>query len=80
MSKQELAKPMKMDDCKYDEYCVKNALRTLKEAEEIKRDPKMMKLLSPLMDGELRSLEDLKAKIQRKGKEDNDKMLGKSEE
>ncbi len=45
---------------KYDEWEIKDWVRTLKEAEEIKEDPEKMKLLKPHLKKEIKSIEDLK--------------------
>lgn len=52
-----------MEDSKYDRWAVDNACRTLMDAEEIKQDPKMMKLVKPMIDKKAKtitSLQDLK--------------------
>lgn len=52
-----------MKDHKYDDWAVKSAMETLMRAEEIKQDPKMMKLVSAHLKKQkkaIRSIEDIK--------------------
>ncbi len=62
-------------DSEYGDYEVQCAADTLMAAEEIKQDPKMMKLVAPLLDKKIksiRSLEDLRAEAAKaNGSEDN---------
>lgn len=41
---------------KYDEWCVEDAARTLMRAEEIKADPKMMKLVKEKLASQKKSI------------------------
>lgn len=50
------SKPSSPDDHKYENYCVEEALRTLKKAEEIKADERMMKLVQELAKKEKRAI------------------------
>jgi hypothetical protein len=55
-----------VEDDKYSEWRVESAYRAIKEAEEHKKDPKMMKLVAKLMDkeiGAIKSIEGLKEKL-----------------
>lgn len=54
------------EDEKYNEWRVESAFRTLKEAEVIKQDPKMMEKIKGLVDKDkkaINSIAGLKAKI-----------------
>lgn len=58
-------KAMSKHDSKYDEWEVKDAHRALTRAEEIKKDPKMMKLVQAYNKKQkkaIESIEDLKVK------------------
>lgn len=55
------------EDEKYNEWRVESAFRTLKEAEVIKQDPKMMEKIKGLVDKDkkaITSIAGMKAKIQ----------------
>lgn len=57
--------PTKEEETKYDKYAVECAARTLMEAEEIKQDPKMMKLVQAHMTKKkkaITSIQDLRNK------------------
>jgi len=70
------AQPSKQDDHKYDEYAVRNACDTLKKAEEIREDEKMMALVTKELGKEhkrtkkaIRSIGDLRQAAYEKSKE-----------
>jgi hypothetical protein len=58
--------PIAAEEEKYSEWRVDSAYRTLKEAEEIKADSKMMAKLQEKIDSDkkaIRSLDDLRKKV-----------------
>jgi hypothetical protein len=56
---------------KPDKWEIEGWCRTLREAEAIKNDPKKMKLLTPFLKKEIKSIEDLKDLLSEK-MEDSD--------
>lgn len=72
--------PILMDDEKFDENHIKECADTLLEAEEIKKDPKLMKKITEHLDaqkGKINSLKKLKEKAHNYS---NDKMDQAKEE
>ena len=53
-------KAIKSNPSKYDDWQVRNALDTLRQAEEIQKDPKMMKLVAAELEKQQKVLSDVK--------------------
>ena len=62
----------KVKEEKYDDWQVEDALSTLKKAEEIRADSKLMKLLAPKLNKQITSLEELRSKIKEKKMEESE--------
>lgn len=52
------------EDNKYDKWCIEDAARSLERAEEIKQDPKMMKLVAKELKKKLKATKKSIASIQ----------------
>lgn len=64
---------MKVEDSKYDEWAVKDALRTLQEAQRIMKDDKMMKMVEKEADKqvqEIKSIDELREVLANKEMDD----------